>query len=107
MPTGALFRIEDARNAVQKCNNFKDCKSKNQVSLSCQHLVELGKICIQDPILSCQSDKSCPNGSKCIAGIFEDNIRICVPLLNGSEKMHYNNLKNFRLLDFLPKNLSR
>ena len=105
--TGASFRIKDARNSVLKCNNVKDCKKIKEVSLTCQNLAGLGKICIQEPILSCQSDESCPNGSKCIDGIFEDDISICVPLSNDLEKMSYNNLKIFRLLDFLPKNLSR
>ena len=107
MRIGATSRIEDIENSVLKCNTVEDCKRIRDASLSCQNLAELGNICIQEPILSCQADDVCPIGSKCIGGIFEKNIRICVPLSKVRENIIFNDLKNFRLLDFLPKNLSR
>ena len=72
-------------NKYQHCEANPDCdRESDGLTLHCQNMACLGKICVEDPINGCLSGFDCPEQYNCVrpscGSQLQTEFGICIPL---------------------------
>ena len=72
-------------NKYQHCEADADCSRGSEgITLHCQNMACLGKICVEDPINGCISGFDCPEQYNCVrpscGSQLQTEFGICIPL---------------------------
>ena len=72
-------------NKYQHCEADADCSTGSEgITLHCQNMACLGKICVEDPINGCLSGFDCPEQYNCVrpscGSQLQTEFGICIPL---------------------------